>query len=100
MFAHIITAGLRTNPQFFTDMQQVPDRLLAPNQVDVNFAYPMDVSGKRKARVRSAVCVLRSVAWKYQNFLRMQLAITCIRSSSIPSCCRRWRSSPLSGTRK
>jgi cobalt-zinc-cadmium efflux system outer membrane protein len=68
----IITAGLRTNPQFFTDMQQVPYRVLAPNQVDVNIAYPMDISGKRKARVRSAVCVLRSVEWNYRNFLRMQ----------------------------
>ena len=69
----IITAGLRANPQFFTDMQQVPYRVLAPNQVDINFAYPMDVSGKRKTRVMSAVCVLRSIEWKYQNFIRVQV---------------------------
>ena len=69
----IITAGLRNNPQFFTDMQQVPYRVLAPGQADVNFAYPVDVSGKRKTRVKSAVCVLRSVEWKYQNFVRTQI---------------------------
>ena len=69
----IITAGLRNNPQFFTDMQQVPYRVLAPGQADVNFAYPVDVSGKSKTRVKSAVCVLRSVEWKYQNFVRTQI---------------------------
>jgi len=69
----IITAGLRNNPQFFTDMQQVPYRVLAPGQADVNFAYPVDVSGKRKTRVKSAICVLRSVEWKYQNFVRTQI---------------------------
>ena len=69
----IITAGLRNNPQFFTDMQQVPYRVLAPGQADVNFAYPVDVSGKRKTRVKSAVCVLRAVEWKYQNFVRTQI---------------------------
>jgi hypothetical protein len=53
-------------------MQQVPYRVLVPNQVDVNFAYPMDVSGKRKTQVKSAVCVLRSVEWRYQNLVRVQ----------------------------
>jgi cobalt-zinc-cadmium efflux system outer membrane protein len=70
--ADVVTAGLRANPQFFTDMQQVPYRVLAPNQVDVNLAYPTDVSGKRKTQVKSAICVLRSVEWKYQNFVRAQ----------------------------
>jgi cobalt-zinc-cadmium efflux system outer membrane protein len=68
-----ITAGLRTNPQFFADMQQVPYRVLAPGQADVNFAYPVDVSGKRSTRVKSAVCVLRSVEWKYTDFVRTQV---------------------------
>ena len=71
----IITAGLRTNPQFFTDMQQIPYRVLAPAQADVNVAYPVDVSGKRKTRVKSAVCNLRTIEWKYQNFVRTQIDV-------------------------
>ena len=51
----IVTAGLRSNPQFYADMQQVPYRVLAPGQVDLNFAYPIDLSGKRRTRVKSAV---------------------------------------------
>jgi cobalt-zinc-cadmium efflux system outer membrane protein len=71
--ADIITAGLRANPQFFTDMQLVPYRVLAPNQADVNLAYPMDLSGKRRTRVKSAACVLRSVEWRYRDFVRAQV---------------------------
>jgi len=71
--ADIITAGLRANPQFFTDMQQIPYRVLGPNQVDVNVAYPMDVSGKRRARIKSAMCVLRSIEWRYRDFVRIQI---------------------------
>jgi cobalt-zinc-cadmium efflux system outer membrane protein len=33
----------------------------------------MDVSGKRRARVKSAVCALRSVEYKFQNFRRIQI---------------------------
>jgi outer membrane protein, heavy metal efflux system len=69
----VVTAGLRTNPQFFTDLQQVPYRVLAPNQVDVNFAIPVDVSGKRRTRINSAVCALRAVEWRYQDFVRGQV---------------------------
>jgi outer membrane protein, heavy metal efflux system len=69
----IVTAGLRSNPQFYADMQQVPYRVLAPGQVDVNIAYPVDISGKRKTRVKSAGCVLRSVEWKNGDFERRQL---------------------------
>ncbi len=71
--ADITTAALRSNPQFFSDMQQVPYSVLAPYQVDVNIAYPMDVSKKRLNRVNSAACVLRSVEWRYKNFVRVQI---------------------------
>jgi len=69
----IVTAGLRSNPLFYADMQQVPYRVLAPGQADVNFAYPIDVSGKRRTRVKSAVCVLRSIEWKNRDFARRQI---------------------------
>jgi outer membrane protein, heavy metal efflux system len=69
----IVTAGLRSNPQFYADMQQVPYRVLAPGQADVNIAYPIDISGKRRTRVKSAVCVLRSVEWKERDFERRQI---------------------------
>ena len=67
-----MTAGLRSNPQFYADMQQVPYRVLAPGQVDLNFAYPIDLSGKRRTRVNSAACVLRSVEWRDRDFDRRQ----------------------------
>ena len=69
----IVTAGLRSNPQFYTDMQLVPYSILAPGQVDVNIAYPIDVSGKRRTRIKSAACVLRSVEWKFRDFDRRQV---------------------------
>jgi outer membrane protein, heavy metal efflux system len=68
----IVTAGLRSNPQFYADMQQVPYRVLAPGQVDVNIAYPIDISGKRRTRLQSAACALRSVEWKNRDFDRRQ----------------------------
>jgi cobalt-zinc-cadmium efflux system outer membrane protein len=70
--ADIITAGLRNNPLFFADMQGIPYRILGPHQVDVNFAYPVDVSGKRRTRVRSANCVYRAIEWKFADFIRGQ----------------------------
>ena len=69
----IVTAGLRSNPQFYADMQLVPYSILAPGQVDVNIAYPIDVSGKRRTRIKSAACVLRSVEWKFRDFDRRQV---------------------------
>jgi outer membrane protein, heavy metal efflux system len=68
----IVTAGLRSNPQFYADMQLVPYRVLAPGQADVNIAYPIDISGKRRTRVQSAACVLRSVEWRNRDFDRRQ----------------------------
>jgi outer membrane protein, heavy metal efflux system len=70
--ADIVTAGLRSNPLFFADMQQTPYRILGPRQVDVNFAIPVDVSGKRRTRVKSASAAYRAVEWKYANFIRLQ----------------------------
>jgi cobalt-zinc-cadmium efflux system outer membrane protein len=58
-------------------MQLVPYRVLAPMQADVNVAYPMDVSGKRRTRVKSAVCALRSAEWNLQNFVRIQADSLC-----------------------
>lgn len=68
----MVTAGLRSNPQFYADMQLVPYSILAPGQVDVNIAYPVDVSGKRRTRIKSAACVLRSVEWQFRDFDRHQ----------------------------
>ena len=54
-------------------MQGVPYSILAPGQVDVNIAYPIDVSGKRRTRIKSAGCILRSVEWKFRDFDRRQV---------------------------
>lgn len=77
--ADVLTAGLRANPIFYADAQLVPygnnspQRPGGPTQYDVNITYPLDISGKRWARVRYATQVLRTLEAQYQDAARLQI---------------------------
>ena len=74
--ADILTASLRTNPVFYADSQLVPygqytkSRPGGQTQYDVNISYPLDVTGKRKARTVAAVQAKRVIEAQYQDAVR------------------------------
>ncbi len=79
--ADVLTASLRANPIFYADSQLVPYGNFNPNtrpggqtQYDVNISYPIDFSGKRKARTTVAVQAKRAVEAQYQDAVRLQIA--------------------------
>ena len=82
--ADLLTAGLRTNPLLFADTQFIPygannasRRPIGPTQYDVALIMPVDVSGKRRDRIRVA-CAARSVVQaQYQDAVRRQIANVC-----------------------
>jgi cobalt-zinc-cadmium efflux system outer membrane protein len=75
----VLTASLRANPVFYADSQLVPygqytiARPGGQTQYDVNVSYPLDVSLKRRARVRSAVRAKRVIEAQYQDAVRLQI---------------------------
>jgi len=77
--ADVLTAGLRANPIVFIDAQQLPYGTFAPKstgipiQYDANIVHPFDLSGKRRARVTTAVLAKRVVAARYQDAVRRQI---------------------------
>jgi cobalt-zinc-cadmium efflux system outer membrane protein len=79
--ADLLTAGLRANPLLFADTQFIPygannssKRPIGPTQYDIALILPLDVSHKRRARVRVA-CAARSVVQaQYQDAVRRQIA--------------------------
>lgn len=78
--ADILTAGLRSNPLLYGDSQFIPygknwsnARPGGPTQYDFNVTYPMDVSGKRLARVRVARLAKSGVEAQYQDAVRRQI---------------------------
>lgn len=77
--ADILTASLRANPVFYADSQMIPygsyseNRPGGPVQYDINISYPLDITGKRKARTvvaERAKCVLEA---QYQDAVRIQI---------------------------
>ncbi|WP_422929776.1 TolC family protein [Singulisphaera sp. PoT] len=77
--ADILTAGLRANPLIYADSQLIPygnyssQRPGGPVQYDINITYPVDVTGKRKARTVVA-CRAKSVLQaQYQDAVRIQI---------------------------
>ncbi len=74
--ADVLTAGLRANPIVFVDAQQVPYGTFNPKatgvpiQYDANIVHPFDLSGKRRARVTTAVWAKRVVGARYQDAAR------------------------------
>jgi cobalt-zinc-cadmium efflux system outer membrane protein len=79
--ADVLSAGLRSNPLLFADTQFIPygandasKRPIGPTQYDVALILPLDVSHKRKERVRVA-CAARSVVQaQYQDAVRRQIS--------------------------
>ena len=79
--ADILTASLRANPIFYADSQLVPYGNFDPKsrpggqtQYDVNVSYPIDFSGKRKARTVAAVQAKRVTEALYQDAVRLQIS--------------------------
>ncbi len=77
--ADILTASLRANPVFYADAQLVPygqytrNRPGGQTQYDVNISYPLDVSGKRKARTASAMQATKVIESQYQDAVRQTI---------------------------
>jgi cobalt-zinc-cadmium efflux system outer membrane protein len=77
--ADILTASLRANPVFYADVQQVPygnfsnARPGGQTQYDVNISIPLDLSGKRQARMTVAGRAQQTLQAQYQNAVRLQI---------------------------
>ncbi|MFO0888419.1 MAG: TolC family protein [Isosphaeraceae bacterium] len=77
--ADVLTASLRANPALYADTQFVPYGRFSrespggPTQYDLNITYPIDVSGKRKARTNSAVRARRVTEAQFQDAVRLQI---------------------------
>ena len=78
--ADILSAGLRSNPLLYGDTQFIPygpsftnARPGGPTQYDFNITYPIDISGKRLARVRVAKLAKSGVEAQYQDAVRRQI---------------------------
>ncbi len=75
-----LTASLRANPIFYADGQLVPygeytkQRPGGQTQYDINISYPVDFSGKRRARMGVAASATRIVEAQYQDAVRLQIA--------------------------
>lgn len=78
--ADILTASLYANPLVFFDSQLVPygeysrERPGGPTQYDLNVSHPLDISGKRRARVRVATAAEKVIEAQYQDAVRMEIA--------------------------
>lgn len=81
--ADILTAGLRTNPLVYMDSQFIPygsfgpTRQGGPTQYDLNITYPLDVSGKRQARVVVARMARTALEAQFQDVARRQIDNVC-----------------------
>lgn len=77
--ADILTASLRANPVFYADVQAVPygefsnARPGGQTQYDINVSIPLDLSGKRRARMNVAGRAHQTLQAQYQNAVRMQI---------------------------
>ena len=81
--ADILTAGLRTNPLIYMDTQFIPygafsdARPGGPTQYDLNITYPLDLSGKRQARVVVARMARTTLEAQFQDASRRQIDTVC-----------------------
>ena len=77
--ADVLTAGLRANPILYADSQLIPygnysrQRPGGPIQYDLNISYPLDLSGKRRARLAAATQARRVIEAQYQDAVRLQI---------------------------
>ena len=82
--ADILTAGLRANPLLFFDAQRVPygsngggrgrgSSIQNGTEYDVNINHPLDLNGKRRARVNVASRATRVLEAQYQDAVRVEI---------------------------
>jgi len=77
--ADILTASLRGNPLFYADVQDVPYGNFSPRrpggqtQYDVSITQPLDLSGKRRARMAVAGHAKKVLEAQYQDAVRLQI---------------------------
>ncbi|HEY7155956.1 MAG TPA: TolC family protein [Gemmataceae bacterium] len=78
--ADILTASLYANPLLFFDTQLIPygsyslQRPGGQTQYDLNVSHPIDLSGKRRARIRVATAAKSVVEAQYQDAVRVEIA--------------------------
>jgi outer membrane protein, heavy metal efflux system len=82
--ADVLTAGMRANPLVYFDGQLIPYKQYnavtnpgGPTQYDLNLAYPVDLSGKRQARVDVARAAQRVVEATYKDAVRQEIDRLC-----------------------
>jgi len=77
--ADILTAGLRANPILYSDVQCYPygsfsrARPGGQTQYDINVSYPLDVTGKRKARTLVARRAKKVLEAQFQDAIRVEI---------------------------
>jgi outer membrane protein, heavy metal efflux system len=77
--ADILTASLRANPVFYSDVQCVPygsfslKRPGGQTQYDLNVTYPLDVTRKRRARTLVACQAKKVLQAQLQDAVRLQI---------------------------
>lgn len=78
--ADILTASLYANPLVFFDAQLVPygryteNRPGGQKQYDLNISHPIDISGKRRARMGVATAAKNVIEAQYQDSVRIEIA--------------------------
>lgn len=78
--ADILTASLYANPLVFFDTQLIPYGRYSPQrpggqtQYDLNISHPIDISGKRRARMAVASAAKSVVEAQYQDAVRVEIA--------------------------
>jgi cobalt-zinc-cadmium efflux system outer membrane protein len=77
--ADVLTAGLRANPLLFFDAQRVPygggGRSNQPvgTEYDLNINHPLDLNGKRRARLDVACRAKRVLEAQFQDAVRVEI---------------------------
>jgi len=78
--ADILTASLYANPLLYFDTQLIPYGSYSPQrpggqtQWDLNISHPIDVSGKRRARIRVATAAKSVIEAQFQDSIRVEIA--------------------------
>lgn len=82
--ADVLTSGLRANPLLFFDAQRVPyggnggarrggSSVQNGTEYDININHPLDLNGKRKARIEVACRAKKVLEAQYQDAVRVEI---------------------------
>ena len=82
--ADVLTSGLRANPLLFFDAQRVPygsngggrgggSSVQNGTEYDINFNHPLDLNGKRRARIDVACRAKRVLEAQFQDAVRVEI---------------------------